>query len=164
MQSEARDVVVAEDVRRRVFEGLGPLVAGAMERLAPNHRVLVEGAAAPCVLQAIVQAHPPIVRLLMVGARATVEIERVPGAVAPELVTAAEDVLAGFLAALNPAVAAGVVAKAAELRKAGRGGGLLLLVDYSDHEVSAVLNVNPKDLSESVVLGTIADATPAREH
>ena len=156
-------VLVAADVRRQIFSNLEPIVEAALTELDPCARDLVEGGVS-CGLLALIQAHPPIVRLVAVGALKAVEFERVPGGIAPELVKATETAIAGFLAAMKPGPAGELVERAVSLRKAGKGGGFVLLVDYTDGEVGVILNLNPKDLSDSVLLGVIADAAPTLAH
>jgi hypothetical protein len=145
------EVLVATDVRTRLFDALAPVL------------VLVEEAARgrcnPAALRIVLQLHPLTVQITVVpdeGRRAR-RVVAFSGSKLPDggaaLDSAVNELAAGVLAAMPEQSAEAVLLNAA----VARDGGLCVLLDARGESATLLLAEPGKSLGEGVVLGGLGE-------
>jgi len=162
--------LVSTEVRERLAGLVEPVVRGMLEQLdfagfdAPVDadallagRVEVNGRRLHAGV--FVQAHPSLLRVVVLGMPRYVEVDRIGGEHVPGLSETVDEILGAVLTLLGPESAEEAIAVAA----AERRGGFVVSMDLVSGSVKVLLASEGQDLSRALALGGIADA-PAVAH
>jgi hypothetical protein len=159
-------LLVADEARGALAKAVAPFVSAVLEQLDGPGRELAEGRIGVevngrsyrCRVVVLVQAHPSLCRVVLIGLPKAVELDRLPGELVPGLDDAIESVLLGVLASLGDGADVAIAAAAAQ-----RHGGFLIAFDPQNGRVTAYVGKAGEDLGRAVEIGGIGDA-PARAH
>ena len=168
MRVEAARELVAADVRSRLYEVVAPFVSAVIGRLDPPAQALalgqaeaeVSGRRVRCSTRALLQHRPPMLRVVLIGMKRAVELERFSDDEVPGLRAALDDVLGGVLSNLSHDHATEALLAAASQRP----GGLVAWFDLATGDIRVLVAKAGEDLSRAVEVGAIVSCLETTTH